>query len=105
MLSPRVPQINPIVLNVGSSSSISFSQVMGRLDILNTGPATIIFNLTSTITSAMPTAGQIKLEAGQSWNKENIAYDKLTVIAITTDSETDAEVQIVSIQNSGDSSD
>ena len=105
MLTPRVPQINPMVLNVGSSSSLSFSQVMGRLDIMNTGPATVIFALTSTIQSSMPTSGQIKLEMGQSWNKENIAYDKIAVISIVTAAEVNSEIQIVSVQNSGDSSD
>ncbi len=105
MLSPRVPLMNPMTLNVGNSSSISFSRVMGRLDIMNHGGADIIFALGSSVTSAMPTVGQIKLSAGQSWNKENIAYDTISVIAITTATETDAEVEIVSIQNSGDASD
>ncbi len=100
MLQPRVPILQSIALSGGQSSSVSFSNIMGRLDIQNLGSSKCYFALNSSIGSSNQ-LGQCALAAGGSWNKENLGYRYVTVLALGDDT----EINLVSFQNSGDASD
>lgn len=100
MLQPRVPILQGILLSAGQSSSVSFSNVMGRLDIQNLGSSKCYFSLNSSIGTTNG-SGMCALAAGGSWNKENLGYRFVSVYALGADT----EVNLVSFQNSGDASD
>lgn len=104
LLPTRIPVIKSSTIGTGNSVSFSYSNYMGGLDVKNAGPATVFVALGSSV-SSVPANGQFTLVEGGSWNKENLAFDSVSVYSSDRDGGTSALVELVALQRSGDSSD